>query len=223
MRFLYIPVGVFFGLAGVTFGLGGGFLFIGLGTGFLMAMFNPGNFLPDKKESSREEKRARKRERKIFVDAVQPTSLPTEQGETHSYFDQTLEQFHDKLKKLDALISKTPAEQRQRVADIVFLLRKVYEYVQRDPKKYTAVKPFFQTYISSTLTIVEKYVHLLDQPVHTESLSTAIAQTEALLGEMKTHYENDYGKLYEAEIQQMEIERKLLLEKFSEQKEIKWF
>lgn len=217
---LYIPIGIFIGL-GIGIYLGKEFILPFVCGGLAVGLF----FILQSQK--REYRRWMKEEKAKEVFEQYHAPLEIEQARTphvelNSYLVSTLQAYVEKLEQLRKIVAHLPNEKRRLVSDILLLLEKVYEYVEKDPSRYPMVKVFFQTYILSTETILEKYDMLLNQPVKNEEAIQAIRKIEGMLVEMKKEFEGAYVRLYEEDISQVHVETELLRNTFKEEKLIKW-
>ncbi|MGM9987428.1 MAG: 5-bromo-4-chloroindolyl phosphate hydrolysis family protein [Bacillaceae bacterium] len=217
---LYIPIGLFLGL-GTGILLGGKFvpvfLFLGLGGGFYLLLIS---------QRRRHRRIIQQEEQLLNQTQIKEESKPQiesqSQNVSSTYLESTLQNYREGLLRIGNLAKLVPAEKKKVVDDIILLLDKVGTYVEKEPSRYSATKVFFQTYISSTEKILEKYVMLLDQPVMNESAAASISKIDTMLVEMKSEYEEAYVKLYEEDVNQLNVEMEMLRNKFKEEKTIKW-
>lgn len=218
---LYIPMGVFVGLGTGIF-IGGKFvpvmLFLGLAGGFYMLMVS----------QRRYHRKIIKEEERLFLQsqaeqkAIKMEKEPQEQGMNTTYLESTFQHYRESLLRIQHLVQQVPQDKKAIVLDILVLLEKVGTYVEKEPSRYSTTKVFFQTYITATETILAKYVMLVDQPVMTEAAVASIKNIDSILLEMKTEFEEAYVKLYEGDVNQLNVEMAMLRNKFKEEKIMKW-
>jgi 5-bromo-4-chloroindolyl phosphate hydrolysis protein len=88
--------------------------------------------------------------------------------------------------------------------------QKMVEIVEKQPDRLAVAQPFFNTTLDSIVTIVDKYIYLMKQPVKNDDIRQAISEAEQALDLALTKAENQLLDMLEEDLFDLQTEVKLV-------------
>ena len=129
--------------------------------------------------------------------------------------ESTLKDGREKIKLLESYAAKIkdPGVIKQ-VEHIIDVINRIFENFKKDPKDIKAAKQFLSYYFDSTLKIVNMYVDLSLQKVHTPEIEVTLSKAENMLNSIAQAYEKLLTKLLEDDIMNLDVEIETLEKTF---------
>ncbi|SFA42733.1 5-bromo-4-chloroindolyl phosphate hydrolysis protein [Anoxybacillus pushchinoensis] len=90
------------------------------------------------------------------------------------------------------------------------ICQKMVEIVEKQPDRLAVAQPFFNTTLDSIVTIVDKYIYLMKQPVKNDDIRQAISEAEQALDLALTKAENQLLDMLEEDLFDLQTEVKLV-------------
>jgi 5-bromo-4-chloroindolyl phosphate hydrolysis protein len=103
--------------------------------------------------------------------------------------------------------------------------QKILAAAEQDPHRFRAAQSFFITTLDSAVTMIEKYIYLVRQPVRSHEMNEAIRNAEELLRELAASTEQELLRILSDDVFDLDVEVKLLkqaLEQPKEQNVLQW-
>jgi 5-bromo-4-chloroindolyl phosphate hydrolysis protein len=97
--------------------------------------------------------------------------------------------------------------------------QKILAAVEQDPRRFRAAQSFFITTLDSAVTMIEKYVYLIRQPVRSQEMNEAIRNAEGLLRELAASTEQELLRILSDDAFDLDVEVKLLKQALEQPKE----
>ncbi|RAK16599.1 5-bromo-4-chloroindolyl phosphate hydrolysis protein [Anoxybacillus vitaminiphilus] len=97
--------------------------------------------------------------------------------------------------------------------------RKILDAVEQDPRRFRAAQSFFITTLDSAVTMIEKYIYLVRQPVRSQEMNEAIRNAEELLRELAASTEQELLRILSDDVFDLDVEVKLLKQALEQPKE----
>ena len=134
---------------------------------------------------------------------------------TPELLESTLKDGREKIKLLQSYVAKIkePTVVKQ-VDHIIDVINRIFENFKKDPKDIKAAKQFLSYYFDSTLKIVNMYVDLSMQKVHTKEIEVTLSKAENMLNSIAQAYEKLLTKLLEDDIMNLDVEIETLEKTF---------
>lgn len=131
--------------------------------------------------------------------------------EEKAYVKQQIKEARRKINKIGMSRFKVRSiTALQTISKIHTLSKKVLAMVENDASRYRSAQNFFNSYLDSTVTIVEKYTHLASQPVKSKEMYIKIRETEELMTKLSSKMENDLLGILSEDVMTLDVELKLL-------------
>lgn len=125
--------------------------------------------------------------------------------------DEKLREGFEKQQQLKQLKNRiTKYEIREKVAKIIDVVDRIFDDFKKDPKDIREGRQFLNTYLDSTITIIEKYSDLSKSETKSEELQDALERTEALLDQINESFEVLLSKLLENDTLDLNVEIEVL-------------
>ncbi|MBB6176474.1 5-bromo-4-chloroindolyl phosphate hydrolysis protein [Anoxybacillus tengchongensis] len=90
------------------------------------------------------------------------------------------------------------------------ICQKMIEIVEKQPDRLAVAQPFFNTTLDSIVTIINKYIYLMRQPVKNDEIRQAIGEAEQALDLALTKAENQLLDMLEEDLFDLQTEVKLM-------------
>ncbi|MBA2870310.1 5-bromo-4-chloroindolyl phosphate hydrolysis protein [Anoxybacillus calidus] len=97
--------------------------------------------------------------------------------------------------------------------------QKILAAVEQDPRRFRAAQSFFITTLDSAVTMIEKYIYLVRQPVRSQEMNEAIRNAEGLLGELAASTEQELLRILSDDVFDLDVEIKMLKQALEQPKE----
>jgi 5-bromo-4-chloroindolyl phosphate hydrolysis protein len=97
--------------------------------------------------------------------------------------------------------------------------QKILAAVEQDPRRFRAAQSFFITTLDSAVTIIEKYIYLVRQPVRSHEMNEAIRNAEGLLRELAASTEQELLRILSDDVFDLDVEIKMLKQALEQPKE----
>jgi 5-bromo-4-chloroindolyl phosphate hydrolysis protein len=97
-----------------------------------------------------------------------------------------------------------------KISRIYSASQKILAAVEQDPQRFRAAQSFFITKLDSAVTMIEKYIYLIHQPVRNAEMNEAIRNAERLLGELAKTAEQELLHILSDDVFDLDVEVKLL-------------
>lgn len=107
----------------------------------------------------------------------------------------------------------------QKISRIATTVEKMIRAVEQYPHKFRVAQSFFINELDLAVTIIEKYVYLVNQPVRNEEMKEALWKTERLLDELVKSAEQRLLELLSDDVFDLNVETKLLEQSLEQQKQ----
>jgi len=134
---------------------------------------------------------------------------------TPQMLESTLKDGRDKIKILEGYASKiSEPGVVKKVEHIIDIINRIFENFKKDPKDIKIAKQFLSYYFDSTLKIVNMYVDLSNQKVHTPEIEVTLSKAENMLNSIAMAYEKLLSKLLEDDIMNLDVEIETLEKTF---------
>ncbi|KOO46305.1 5-bromo-4-chloroindolyl phosphate hydrolysis family protein [Priestia koreensis] len=96
--------------------------------------------------------------------------------------------------------------------------KSIIDMVDKEPIRYVDTQPFFQTYLPSTVTVIERYLFLATKPTKNIEVRDALRDAEEMIDEMVNKYDRLLKKALESDMENLNIELKILKDAFEDEK-----
>jgi 5-bromo-4-chloroindolyl phosphate hydrolysis protein len=106
-----------------------------------------------------------------------------------------------------------------RISRIYVASQKILAAAEQDPRRFRAAQSFFITTLDSAVTMIEKYIYLVRQPVRSQEMNEAIRNAEELLGELAASTEQELLRILSDDVFDLDVEVKLLKQALEQPKE----
>ena len=90
------------------------------------------------------------------------------------------------------------------------ICQKMIEIVEKQPDRLAVAQPFFNTTLDSIVTIIDKYIYLMKQPVKNDDIRQAISEAEQALDLVLAKAENQLLDMLEEDLFDLQTEVKLV-------------
>ncbi|WP_461200383.1 5-bromo-4-chloroindolyl phosphate hydrolysis family protein [Anoxybacillus sp. TBDG-1] len=90
------------------------------------------------------------------------------------------------------------------------ICQKMIEIVEKQPDRLAIAQPFFNTTLDSIVTVINKYIYLMRQPVKSDEIRQAIIEAEQALDLALTKAENQLLDMLEEDLFDLQTEVKLV-------------
>ncbi|MCZ0755014.1 5-bromo-4-chloroindolyl phosphate hydrolysis family protein [Anoxybacillus sp. J5B_2022] len=106
----------------------------------------------------------------------------------------------------------------QKISHISATVEKMIRAVEQHPRKFRIAQSFFIHELDSAVTMIEKYVYLIHQPVRNNEMKEALRKTEQLLDELVVVAEKRLLEILSDDVFDLQVETKLLEQSLEQQK-----
>lgn len=98
----------------------------------------------------------------------------------------------------------------QKISHLSATVEKMIRAVEQQPRKFRLAQSFFLHELDCAVTMIEKYVYLIHQPVRNADMQEALRKTERLLDELVVASEQRLLEILSDDLFALQIETKLL-------------
>ncbi|ANB60847.1 5-bromo-4-chloroindolyl phosphate hydrolysis family protein [Anoxybacteroides amylolyticum] len=98
----------------------------------------------------------------------------------------------------------------QKISHLSATIEKMIRAVEQDPRKFRLAQSFFLHELDSSVTMIEKYVYLVHQPVRNADMQEVLCKTERLLDELVVAAEKRLLEILSDDVFALQVETKLL-------------
>lgn len=106
----------------------------------------------------------------------------------------------------------------QKISHISATVEKMIRAVEQHPQKFRIAQSFFIHELDSAVTMIEKYVYLIHQPVRNAEMKEVLRKTEQLLDELIAAAEKRLLEILSDDVFDLQVETKLLEQSLEQQK-----
>jgi 5-bromo-4-chloroindolyl phosphate hydrolysis protein len=107
----------------------------------------------------------------------------------------------------------------QKISRVCTAVEKMMDAVRQHPHQFRAAQSFFMNELDLAVTIIEKYVYLVNQPVRNEEMREALYRTETLLDELVSSAEQRLLEILSNDVFDLKIDTKLLEQSLEQQQQ----
>lgn len=106
----------------------------------------------------------------------------------------------------------------QKISRICTAVDKMICAVEQHPHQFRLAQSFFLNELPMAVTMIEKYVYLINQPVRNQEMKEALWKTERLLDEVAASAERRLLEILSNDVFDLQVETKLLEQSLEQQK-----
>ncbi|WP_155476339.1 5-bromo-4-chloroindolyl phosphate hydrolysis family protein [Heliobacterium mobile] len=132
-------------------------------------------------------------------------------GSEGRFIEKTLKEGRQKVKTIGRLrfkIRSIPIWLK--VSRLYKIAEQILAITTKDPKRIKKAQAFFNHYLDATITILEKYSLLANQPVTNHEIREAVEKTEAVLNDLRDAYEAELRQVLSNDVLDLDVEINVL-------------
>ncbi|MGG6431616.1 5-bromo-4-chloroindolyl phosphate hydrolysis family protein [Anoxybacillus sp. D401a] len=130
---------------------------------------------------------------------------------SHRSKDERLKDAKKKVRKIGQSLWRIRSiSMFSKLSRLYSICQKIVEIVEKQPDRLAVAQPFFNTTLDSIVTIIDKYIYLMKQPVKNDDIRQAISEAEQALDLALTKAENQLLDMLEEDLFDLQTEVKLV-------------
>ncbi|EMT46518.1 5-bromo-4-chloroindolyl phosphate hydrolysis family protein [Anoxybacillus flavithermus] len=130
---------------------------------------------------------------------------------SHRSKDERLKDAKKKVRKIGQSLWRIRSiSMFSKLSRLYSICQKMVEIVEKQPDRLAVAQPFFNTTLDSIVTIIDKYIYLMKQPVKNDDIRQAISEAEQALDLALTKAENQLLDMLEEDLFDLQTEVKLV-------------
>ncbi|MBW7651184.1 5-bromo-4-chloroindolyl phosphate hydrolysis family protein [Anoxybacillus sp. ST4] len=130
---------------------------------------------------------------------------------SHRSKDERLKDAKKKVRKIGQSLWRIRSiSMFSKLSRLYSICQKMVEIIEKQPDRLAVAQPFFNTTLDSIVTIIDKYIYLMKQPVKNDDIRQAISEAEQALDLALTKAENQLLDMLEEDLFDLQTEVKLV-------------
>jgi len=130
---------------------------------------------------------------------------------SHRSKDERLKDAKKKVRKIGQSLWRIRSiSMFSKLSRLYSICQKMVEIAEKQPDRLAVAQPFFNTTLDSIVTIIDKYIYLMKQPVKNDDIRQAISEAEQALDLALTKAENQLLDMLEEDLFDLQTEVKLV-------------
>jgi 5-bromo-4-chloroindolyl phosphate hydrolysis protein len=140
----------------------------------------------------------------------------------YRYISKNLKEAKEKIKRLQKQQLKVRSLGAfKQILEINRLSRRIFQLVNKEPKRYYSAESFFYYHLDSVVELTEKYTFLASQPGKSQEAFLSLQQTRSTLDELIDSLEKDLQVVLTDDMDNLKIELNFANQHLSHKKDLK--
>jgi 5-bromo-4-chloroindolyl phosphate hydrolysis protein len=161
----------------------------------------------------------------LIVKGIQRSWWLNKKGITkkdYRYISKNLKEAKEKIKRLQKQQLKVRSLGAfKQILEINRLSRRIFQLVNKEPKRYFSAESFFYYHLDSVVELTEKYTFLAAQPRKNQEVFLSLQQTRTTLDELIDSLEKDLQMVLAEDMDHLNIELNFANKHLSHKKDLK--
>jgi 5-bromo-4-chloroindolyl phosphate hydrolysis protein len=161
----------------------------------------------------------------LIVKGIQRSWWLNKKGITkkdYRYISKNLKEAKEKIKRLQKQQLKVRSLGAfKQILEINRLSRRIFQLVNKEPKRYFSAESFFYYHLDSVVELTEKYTFLAAQPGKNQEVFLSLQQTRTTLDELIDSLEKDLQMVLAEDMDHLNIELNFANKHLSHKKDLK--
>lgn len=161
----------------------------------------------------------------LLVKGIQSSMWLNKKGITrkeYRYISKNLKEAKEKIKRLQKQQLKVRSLGAfKQILEINRLSRRIFQLVNKEPKRYYSAERFFYYHLDSVVELTEKYTFLASQPGKSQETFLSLQQTRSTLDELIDSLEKDLEVVLADDMDHLKLELNFANQHLSHKKDLK--
>ncbi|WP_175991403.1 5-bromo-4-chloroindolyl phosphate hydrolysis family protein [Bacillus sp. Marseille-Q1617] len=161
----------------------------------------------------------------LLIKGIQKSLWLNKKGLTrkeYRYISKNLKEAKEKIKRLQKQQLKVRSLGAfKQILEINRLSRRIFQLVNKEPKRYYSSESFFYYHLDSVVELTEKYTFLAAQPGKSQEAFLSLQQTRSTLDELIDSLEKDLEAVLADDMDHLKIELNFANQHLSHNKDLK--